>query len=210
MVRALQAKGRVACILNRTGRVRLLACVACGELTNCATCQGAVRQVDDSTLTCSRCGETRPPVCAACGSARLKNLVIGVSRAREELEALLGETVGEVTASDSADADARVVIGTTALLYSRPPRTQRWNKVAFLDFDQHLVALRQQAESDAMALLVAASRLVGPRRDGGQVLVQSRMPEHRVLSAARRADPASLTEIPVSYTHLTLPTICSV
>lgn len=194
LVRAMHAEGRIACILNRTGRVRLLACVSCGELTNCATCQGAVRQVDDSTLTCSRCGETRPPVCAACGGARLKNLVIGVSRAREELEALIGETVGEVTASDSVNADARVVIGTTALLHSPAPRSERWNKVAFLDFDQHLVALRQQAEADAMSLLVAGSRMVGARPDGGQVLVQTRMPEHRVLSAARRADPASLTE----------------
>lgn len=194
LVRALSLPGRVACILNRTGRVRLLACVACGELTSCDTCQGAVRQVDDSTLTCSRCGEQRPPVCAACGGARLKNLVLGVSRAREELSALLNEPVGEVTASDSSDAHARVVIGTEALLRATPDRNAPWTSVAFLDFDQHLTALRQQAESEAMGLLVMASRLVGPRRNGGRILIQTRMGEHRVLDAARRADTGPLTE----------------
>lgn len=193
LVRALSGPGRVACILNRTGRVRLLACVACGELTCCDLCQGAVRQIDDSMLTCSRCGDTRPPVCAACGGARLKNLVLGVSRAREELSALLGEPVGEVTASDSSNGNARVVIGTEALLRASPGRNARWTSVAFLDFDQHLTALRQQAESEAIGLLVMAARLVGPRRAGARVLVQTRMGEHRVLDAARRAEPAALT-----------------
>lgn len=193
LVRALKTSGRVACILNRTGRVRLLACVSCGELTACDRCQGAVRQVDDATLTCTRCAETRPPVCANCGGARLKNLVLGVSKAREELSALLNEPVGEVTASDMFEPNARVVIGTEALLRSMPPRAARWGSVAFLDFDQHLTALRQQAESEAMGLLIMAARLVGPRRNGGSVLIQTRLGEHRVLDAARRADPASLT-----------------
>lgn len=193
LVRELSREGRVACILNRTGRVRLLACVACGELASCDTCQGAVRQVDDSTLTCSRCAAQRPPVCASCGGARLKNLVLGVSRAREELSALLGEPVGEVTASDTSDGNARVVIGTEALLRATPARNARWSSVAFLDFDQHLTALRQQAESEAMGLLVMASRLVGPRRNGGRILVQTRLGEHRVLEAASRADLGALT-----------------
>lgn len=190
LARALQRPGRVACILNRTGRVRLLACVTCGELTSCDTCKGAVRQVDDTTLTCSRCGAQRPPVCAACGGARLKNLVLGVSRAQEELSALLDEPVGEVTASTATNEHARVVIGTEALLRTPPAQDARWSSVAFLDFDQHLTALRQQAEADAMALLILASRLVGARRQGGKVLVQTRMGDHRVLDAVRRADLA--------------------
>lgn len=193
LARSLDRKGRIACILNRTGRVRLLACVACGELAACDVCQAAVRQLDDNRLTCSRCGEQRPPVCASCGGARLKNLVLGVSRAREELSALIGEPVGEVTASDSTDGGARVVIGTEALLRATPPRNAGWSTVAFLDFDQHLTALRQQAEAEAMSLLILACRQVGPRRSGGRVLVQTRLPEHRVLDAARRGDTGPLT-----------------
>ena len=95
LAQALKREGRVACILNRTGRVRLLACSNCGELGACDVCSGAVRQIEDTSLTCIRCGANRPPVCANCGGARLKNLVLGVSKAREELAALLGERWAE-------------------------------------------------------------------------------------------------------------------
>jgi len=78
-------------------------------------------------------------------------------------------------------------------LRSQPGRDARWSSVAFLDFDQHLTALRQSAEAEAMGLLVLASRLVGPRRNGGRLLIQTRMGEHRVLDAARRGDPQALT-----------------
>ena len=62
----LRDGGRVLCVLNRTGRAKLLACRACGELARCAVCEAAVHQPDDE-LVCPRCGATRPPVCAACG-----------------------------------------------------------------------------------------------------------------------------------------------
>ncbi|MEM7092147.1 MAG: hypothetical protein AAF567_04030 [Actinomycetota bacterium] len=193
LARSLRSQHRVACVLNRTGRVRLLACTACGELTTCDVCGGPVRQVDDTSLTCARCGASRPPVCSHCGSARLKNLVLGVARAREELAALLGERVGEVTATGIEDDDARVMIGTEALLRTTPPRGSRYRTIAFLDFDQHLSAVRQSAEADAMSLLCLAARQVGTRRGGGRILVQTRMPEHRVLQAAVRGDTATLT-----------------
>lgn len=188
----LDPPGRVACILNRTGRVRLLACSSCGELTRCDHCDGAVRQVDATVLTCGRCGETRPPVCANCGSARLKNVVLGIGRAREELSALIGEPVGERTASTVELPDARVMIGTEALLRDVVRREHRFVTIVFLDFDQHLSAPRQAAEAEAMALLALAARHVGARREGGRIVVQTRQPDHRVLRSALRADALTL------------------
>ena len=163
-----------------------------GELTRCDHCDGAVRQVDATVLTCGRCGETRPPVCANCGSARLKNVVLGIGRAREELSALIGEPVGERTASTVEWPDARVMIGTEALLRDAVRREHRFVTIVFLDFDQHLSAPRQAAEADAMALLALAARHVGARREGGRIVVQTRQPDHRVLRAAVRADALTL------------------
>jgi primosomal protein N' (replication factor Y) len=40
-----------------------------------------------------------------------------------------------------------------------------------------------------MALLVRAARRLGPRANGGRLLVQTRLPDHEVLEAVRRADP---------------------
>ena len=49
--------GRAVCILNRTGRARLLACTHCGALARCTRCGGAMAQeVSGDGLTCRRCG----------------------------------------------------------------------------------------------------------------------------------------------------------
>ena len=45
-----------------------------------------------------------------------------------------------------------------------------------------------------MALLALAGRLVGGRRDGGRVLVQTTVPDHEVLHAARLGDPGRTVE----------------
>lgn len=211
-----RAGSRVVCVLNRTGRARLLACRSCGTVTGCERCQAAVHLTDRLDLVCDRCGERRPSICLHCGSTALSLLRPGITRAREELEALMREPVGVVTASTPTAevAEQRVVIGTTAVLH----RAHGAGLVAFLDVDQELLSLGYRAAEDAMRLLALASRAVGHARgdrggdrggdrlgDGGgdrgrnagadavrgrgRVLVQTRRPDHDVLQAALRGDP---------------------
>ncbi len=197
--------GRVVCVLDRRGRARLLACASCGAVAACTRCGGAMelgRSPDE--LVCRRCGDGRPVVCARCDSSRLKLLRPGVARAAEELGRLLGEAVHEESGPRTAGASrrdaagsgrddtdgvpARVVVGTEAALH----RTGPAELVAFLDFDQHLLARRFTAAEDALALLARAGRLVGGRGGSGRVLVQTRAGDHVVLEAARRGDPGLL------------------
>lgn len=194
LVTQLRTAGRAVCVLNRTGRSRLLACRNCGELARCDTCGSAVHQAEEGALQCRRCASVRPVVCHECGSTGFKNLRVGVSRAREELEALMGEPVAEATGETSEVADARIVVGTEAALHKVPSA----DLVAFLDFDQELLGPRYRAGEEALTLLVRACRLVGPRNNGGRVLVQTRLPKHEVVLAALHADPARLsaTEAP--------------
>lgn len=184
----LPRAGPVVCVLNRTGRSRLLACGACGELVRTADGRAAM-MITEGVLVSADGGEERPAVCLECGSTVLRNLRAGVARAREELEALLGEPVGEVTAATPpADPGAgpRVVIGTDAVLY----RASSAAAVAFLDFDQELLAPRQRAAEQALALLARAARVLGGRSARGRLIVQTRQPDHIVLAAARGADPS--------------------
>lgn len=200
LVDLARGTGRVVCVLNRTGRARLLACGSCATIARCEACEGAVADLGGGELVCGRCGTSRPLVCLACGSARFKNLRLGVGRAREELEALVGEPVGEITAAAAptggtggrgAGPDARVLIGTEAVLH----RVDRADAVAFLDFDQELLAPRYRAVEEALGLLARASRLVHRgRAAGGRVLVQTRSPDHPVIVAARLADPGRLAD----------------
>jgi primosomal protein N' (replication factor Y) (superfamily II helicase) len=177
--------GRVICVLNRKGRSRLLACAACGELVRSEDGTSSMILMDDRLETVDGT-ESRPIVCAHCGSTMLKNLRAGVTRAREELVALVGEPVGEVTSADDAVPTERVVIGTEAVLH----RIDRADIVVFLDLDQELLAPRQRAAEQALALLARAARLLGPRSDGGRLVLQTRQPEHEVVQAALRADPS--------------------
>ena len=100
--------GKVVCVVNRTGRVRLLSCASCGELAHCEHCGGPLELVGGASrprrraavaaarrrgprpspptprprLRCRRCGQERPVVCARCGATRMKALRLGVPRAR--------------------------------------------------------------------------------------------------------------------------------
>jgi primosomal protein N' (replication factor Y) len=188
-------EGRAVCILNRTGRARLLACAQCGALARCTRCGGAMAQDESGDgLRCRRCEEPRPTVCAECDAERLKILRIGVTRATEELSALTGVEAREVSGSPAAGepaelSAARLVVGTEAALH----RLSRADAVAFLDIDQHLLAPRFAAGEQTLSLLARASRLVGARDGGGRLLVQTRIPDHEVLQAAVRADPEVLS-----------------
>ena len=192
LTRLVRGEQRVVCVLNRTGRSRLLACAACGTLARCDACDAAVRQLDEGSLVCGRCGTERPVVCGACGSERLKNLRQGVTRAREELEALVGEPVGEVTGSTEQVPDTRVVIGTEAVLH----RVGHADVVVFLDIDQELLAPRPRAAEEAMTMVARAARLVRGRRSEvlGRLVFQTRNPGHDVLQAALLADPQRVAD----------------
>ncbi|HEX9258545.1 MAG TPA: hypothetical protein VF855_03340 [Acidimicrobiales bacterium] len=189
LIRHLRSDRRVVCVLNTTGRARLLACSQCQALARCERCHAAVVQPDETHLQCLRCGATRPVVCAQCGAGRFKNLRPGVTRMREELAAAAGEQVVEVTAKgEDAVAPARLYVGTEAVLH----HVTDADVVAFLDLDAELLAPRYRAAEQAIALLVRAARLVGGRSGGGRVLVQTRVPHHDVLDAVLHADPGRL------------------
>ena len=198
LVRLLRSDRRVLCLLNRTGRARLLACAACGELARCERCDAAVTQPSEDELACPRCAATRPVVCAHCGAGRMKALRQGVTRVRDEIEALVGEPVAEVTGAGGARGagggegaaggdgpTSRVVVGTEALLH----QVRRADVVAFLDADQELLAPRYRAAEQALGLFARAARLVGGKAGGGRVLVQTFVPRHEAVQAALHADP---------------------
>lgn len=191
LVNLVRSTARVVCVLNRTGRARLLACASCGELARCERCGSALSQADRGGLECSRCGLTRPEMCASCTSTVLRRLKVGVSRAREELEVLTGRPVGEVTSATAHLPGVDVLIGTEAVLHRLSP-SDGYGVVVFVDFDQELLAPRFRAGVEALGLLALASRLVGGH--AGLVAVQTRQPDHAAIRSALLAEPSLLTD----------------
>jgi primosomal protein N' (replication factor Y) len=103
-------------------------------------------------------------------------------------------SVAEVDASTSALPPARLLIGTEAVLHRLDAEPGRTDLVAFLEFDQELLAARYRAAEQALWLLVRAARIVGGRRGAGRVLVQTRVPDHDVIEAAQAADPTIVAD----------------
>lgn len=174
------------CVLNRRGRARLLACHSCGELARCERCGATVAQSDDR-FVCARCGAERPPVCLHCHATRFRIVRPGVQRLREELAALLPRArVAAVDAATEHPPEAEVFVGTEAVLHRIAVPA---GLVAFVELDLELLAPRARAAEQALWLLVRAARLLGEPAAGGVMLLQTRLPEHEVVTAARRGEP---------------------
>lgn len=190
IVDVIRGEGPVACVLNRKGRARMLACATCGALAACEACGGSLAETDDGSLLCHRDNTIRPKVCSECNGTHMKHLRPGISRLAEDLAVLAKREVTEVSA-DSAPADfstGGLFIGTEAILH----RMERAKAVVFLDFDQELAMPRYRAAEDAFALLALAARLVGPRADGGRIFIQTRRPTDVVVHAAVQGDPGAV------------------
>ncbi len=178
---------RVACVVNTKGQARLVACRQCRELARCSVCDASVAEVDEGSLTCGSCSTSRARICAACGSTSMARVKPGTTRLRAEIEAAAHRSVAEVTATTEFDETrCDVFVGTEAVLH----RVRRIDSVVFLDFDAELLAPRYRAAEQAMALVVRAGRLVGPRGRGGRILLQTTLVDHDVVTSAIAGDPA--------------------
>jgi primosomal protein N' (replication factor Y) len=172
------ADGPVVCVLNRRGRLRVLACDSCHAL-----------------LRWDRAAE-RPMLCDECGATRLRVLRAGVTRVGEELAALFPRLrVLDVDADTGEVGDADILIGTESVLHRPEIRRRRPALVAFLDFDQELLAPRYRAVAQAHWLATrGAQLLVGRPREETRLVVQTRQPDHEVVRALATGRPALVAE----------------
>ncbi len=191
LVEVVRSADTAVLVLNRKGRARLLACRSCGELVRTEDGRHVMIE-DEGGLVAPATGERRPLVCASCAGTALKRLQLGVGRAAEQLSRLLGRPVTEVTGAGGVlgGRAAGVILGTEAALHA----VDRCDVVGFLDFDQELLAPRYRAGEQALALTALAARLVGGRADGGRIVIQTRVPDHRVIKAVVAGDPERFAE----------------
>ncbi|MHB8670078.1 MAG: primosomal protein N' family DNA-binding protein, partial [Acidimicrobiales bacterium] len=183
LVELARSARRFVAVLNRKGRVRLLACHGCGALARCESCGATVGEAapveggraaaeaaapdgaigsrarltgDPAPLVCGRCGQRRPRVCANCGATRMRALRIGVSRAREDLERLSGRAVVEVTAERAA-SPARPSAGAIRCVPEREPTGEPGVVVGTS------AVLHRVRSADVVAFLDMDQELLAPR-----------------------------------------------
>ena len=206
---------RVLCVVNRTGRVRLLACAACGELARCETGGAAVELVDPakdgpptgegsaggparlSAVPALRAGPAGglcrmrggPDEGPRAGGARMQGGARGPGRAAGGRRLGPGGADAPARSRAGPSGPGASWCGTEAVLH----RTGAADAVAFLDFDAELLAPRSGPARRPWPCwpgppgLVAGSGAGPPSgRAPGRVLVQTRRPGHEAWPRPRR------------------------
>ncbi len=165
-----------ACSTARAG----LDCSPARRVVSSPTCErcGAAVVQPTAELECPRCGTVRPPVCLRCHSTRFKNLRAGVTRVREELEALAGEAVVDVTA-DARRRAAPALVSTSGprrrcTASTRPTRSR--SSTSTRSCWRRATARPRRRSPCWLARLPGWSVAAAP---GSRVLVQTRVPEPR-------------------------------
>lgn len=197
----LAAGRQVILFLNRRGFAPVLACFSCGWVSDCPHCDA--RQTvhrHNGMLWCHHCGSQRrvPRACPACGVADLHPLGQGT----EQLEVFLAERFAgyplirvdrDATARKGSlehklqqirQTDAALLVGTQMLA-----KGHDWpgvTLVGVLDADGGLYSADFRATERMAQLLEQVAGRAGRGEHPGQVVIQTRFPDHPLLQALVR------------------------
>ncbi|MDB5366918.1 MAG: primosomal protein [Rhodospirillales bacterium] len=199
------ARGEQAMLfLNRRGYAPLTLCRACGHRLRCPNCTAwLVEHRFHRTLLCHHCGhaERQPETCENCGTADSFAAVgPGIERIAEEAGALWPEARTILLASDTVGAgmgagpaaldeairkvqahEIDLVIGTQ--IVAKGHHFPMLTLVGVVDADLGLAGGDLRASERTYQLLHQVAGRAGRAERPGRVLVQTWMPEHRVMQA---------------------------
>jgi len=187
--------------LNRRGYAPVLACNHCGWVGGCPRCSAyLVVHLRDRVLRCHHCGreERIPRTCPQCGNLEL----VPFGRGTQRLEAALLERFPEARVlridSDAAGGcvaglierahagEADILVGTQML--AKGHDFERVTLVGVVNSDAGLFAADYRAPERLFAQLQQVAGRAGRAGLPGEVLVQTRFPEHPLYRALERHD----------------------
>ncbi len=199
----LQAGEQVILLLNRRGFAHYLQCTACGNVAGCPQCSISltVHRIP-RRLSCHYCGfsDTVPDVCAVCGSRTQRSQGVGT----QQLDRWLSEWYpGARTARMDADTtggkwshqrileafeghEVDVLFGTQMI--AKGLDFPGVTLVGVIDADTGLHLPDFRAAERTFQLISQVAGRSGRSQRGGEVLVQTRRPEHYALVAAAHHD----------------------
>ena len=192
--------------INRRGYAPVLACEACGWTAACTRCTvRMVMHAADRRLRCHHCGTEGPipRACPTCGNVDLKPLGRGTQRIEETLAARFpGARVVRVdrdtarrrgalrdTLERVRRGEADILVGTQLLAkgHDFPALTF----VGVLNADASLVSTDYRAAERLFAVLMQVAGRAGRHDQPGEVLLQTRYPDHPLFAALARHDFAA-------------------
>jgi primosomal protein N' (replication factor Y) len=202
----LQRREQSLIFINRRGYAPVLACHACGWTSGCERCTARmVLHKPDQRLRCHHCGaeDAIPRACPTCGNVDLKAMGRGTQRVEETLEAHFPQArivrIDRDSARRRADltrtleaitrGEADILVGTQLLAkgHDFPLLTL----VGVLDADGGLLSTDYRSAERLYATLAQVAGRAGRREQPGEVIVQTRYPQHPLYASLASHDFAA-------------------
>jgi len=195
--------------INRRGYAPVLTCEACGWYAGCERCTGRlVLHAADRRLHCHHCGAQQPIPrgCPTCGNVDLKPMGRGTQRVEETLAARfpaarivridrdtarrraeLSRTLAEIR-----EGEGDILVGTQIL--AKGHDFPHLTFVGVLNADTALLSTDYRAAERLYSVLSQVAGRAGRREQPGEVLVQTRYPDHPLFAALASHDFAGFAE----------------
>src|SRR5205085_12536218 len=189
--------------INRRGYAPVLTCEACGWCASCERCSARlVLHAVDRRLRCHHCGAEQPiaRACPTCGNVDLKAMGRGTQRVEETLAARFPDARIVRVDRDSARrraeltrtlekvrrGEADILVGTQLL--AKGHDFPKLTFVGVLNADTALLSTDYRAAERLYAVLTQVAGRAGRREQPGEVLVQTRCPDHPLFAALATHD----------------------
>ena len=195
--------------LNRRGYAPVLGCSACGWVGDCTRCAAhLVVHLAERRLRCHHCGliESVPRACPTCGNVDLTAFGRGTQRLEEALQQHFPQARVLRIDSDTTRARGRfaemiesihggavdILLGTQIL--AKGHDFPRLTLVVTLNTDAALMAADYRAPERLFAQLQQVAGRAGRAALPGEVLIQTRYPEHPLFRALVAGDYLAFAE----------------
>lgn len=196
MQRHLDAGGQVLVFINRRGFAPVLICDDCGDTADCRRCDAHMTvHAGTQRLRCHHCGAERPipKTCESCGSEELDHVGQGSERIELALQEAFpdkrviridrdttrrkGALESQLALATRGEAD--ILVGTQML--AKGHHFPNVTLVGILDADRGLFGTDFRSLEQMGQLIVQVAGRAGREARRGEVLIQTRNPEHALL-----------------------------
>ena len=195
--------------LNRRGNSRALVCVECGSAPECPRCSARLTYHSaNNRVMCHYCGYSQPAPqrCPDCGGP-LKTVGSGTQKIQQELEGVMPDAKIARMDSDTVNAAnthemilerfqrerTPVLIGTQ--MVAKGLNLPDVTLVGVLDADMSLYSGSYRAAENTFNMLTQVVGRAGRGDTPGQAVIQTMVPEHKVITLAAQQDYDSFYEL---------------
>ncbi len=202
--------------LNRRGNSRALVCVDCREAPECPRCSARLTYHSaNERLMCHYCGFSQKVTerCPKCAGP-LKRVGTGTQKVQEELQSLFADMAIERMDADTVNAantheqildkfkneNIPVLIGTQ--MVAKGLNLPNVTLVGVLDADLGLYTDNYRAAETTFNMLTQVVGRAGRGDSDGKAMIQTLIPEHRVITLAAKQDYESFYEMELSLRRI--------